>query len=503
MIRPSSDSHAVLCLSPDAVKVRLPLPRAAGTAVLQPRVAVPSSEQILEGTPPPVAQPFLSCPACSVHLLGCVPGTTLACPRCGAGIAIAAAPHFIAPPGTLLSSESAVSGIVHATPSNLTENLTAVQVRQRAEASGPVARFERTGVFTFKPFDYQAKTENDFTRAIEFEKTETADFLSESSSAAKPSSYRKILLISLASGFALLVVVGSLALLGNAERAAVRASIESLPEPVTVVKKRLEQSARVSFKRFLNTSDPLEKSHWVIDGFSKVQAMTDRSSALSGLPTFSEEGDEIIPSPMTDEETRKGICAFVYRPMIDAPLFSSEAILPMDVLSGVTPPDALQNAILAESFSADDVKQGIAMFRLKDNRMQLDWDLFIQTLDRSLIAFRDGSLGSGPMRFRVVISLDKPVFENNETVDLKVFRIQDPLHTKDSLRLQVDLIHPDEPLLRLAFHDEGGEPIVPMQPRTATVDLVRNPESGLITLSKLVCWEFLGVGGTEQFHVER
>lgn len=501
----SSVSEPPASLPQNTEKVRLPPPRAVSPAVAKSPVGGLWQNQLFVIEQPPVTQPILSCPTCGVHLLGYLPGTAFNCPGCSASIAIAAAPQAMLPAAT----PQALSA--PAPP--------AVSASKASEGAEQVPRFKRSGVFTFKPLNAEDEDETSTEAIAEtstegshqdgvpaltgFKKVEVDALEAPEAPELSPPSRKKQLLITLAVVVTLSGVVGALALLGRSKRTAARESIAAIPEHVVSVRSRLEQAARDSLKNFLNAGDPLTKSQWVIGGAGKVQAIQERLADGSAIPSFSEEGDEIVTLPMTDDEARKGLCTFIYRPVADAPLFANDAILPLEVATGIAPPNPLQEAALVEDSSGRVAKESIALFRLQDEQMLLDWDLFIQTLDRSFIAFRDGSLGKGPLRFRVVLSVDKPVFENGETVDLKVYHLQDPLHAGDSLRLQVDLLHPDEPLLRLAFHDKTGELLMPVQPRTATVDLVRDPESGAITLSKFVCWEFLGVGGTELVQTER
>jgi len=206
------------------------------------------------------------------------------------------------------------------------------------------------------------------------------------------------------------------------------------------------------------------------------------------------ELDEISSLPLSAEDFQKGIAGLIYQrdPSVD--------LLPMNPLIALGDRAAgpLEQMAMTSTLQGKKPRQALALFKRKDDRMLLDWDLFVQTWDRSLAAFRDGELGNGPMRFRVLVASDLPVFENGETLESAVFRLQDPLYVEDVIRVQTKCFSPEERKLLEFNRASRGTSARVGQARTATLDLIRDPESGRVKISRFVCWEFLGIGGKEQ-----
>jgi hypothetical protein len=101
------------------------------------------------------------------------------------------------------------------------------------------------------------------------------------------------------------------------------------------------------------------------------------------------------------------------------------------------------------------------------------------------------------LNFRVVLSADIPVFENGEGVDDAIIRVQDPLHEEDIVRVKDRYGASGGALPKPSLDELERDPIAAMKPSTATVSLKREGSTGKIVIERVICREFLGVGGNE------
>jgi hypothetical protein len=250
-----------------------------------------------------------------------------------------------------------------------------------------------------------------------------------------------------------------------------------------------------AFENFLAKSSPEEMATSVIGGNSKIAEIRAYFEDHPDFPHLAET-DMIEHCRSNENDLKRGLSAFIYQPLGEA-VMEDNMLLAQDVKVGLRAPDMLEQAALLNANNPPSQAKALVCFKIKDSQALLDWDLFIQTWDRKLHDFREGMLGNGPMVFRVVISMDKPVFENGETLEREVVRIQDPLHSMDVIRVQVDSFDPIEIRLRPSPAELEKDPTAGMKPRNATLELQRDPATGQVSIKRVVCMEFLGLGGEE------
>ena len=270
------------------------------------------------------------------------------------------------------------------------------------------------------------------------------------------------------------------------------------PPEVSVqdLRKRLNAGALESLQAALATDDPATIAAHVVGCEAMIPAIQERLTATGPFPHFS-EFDEVSAIELGDADYRNGLSGLLYQAAprdamrLDSPLLSA------DMAAGIVGLGLLEGAAVIADQSNSEPRRAMALFATRNGVQCLEWELFKQTWDRTLVAFRDGELGDGPMRFRVILSLDTPVFLNGEHVDQSVIRVQDPLHLTDTIRVPVERYYPVEVLLRPSREALEKDPAAAMMPKTATVDLMRNDDTGQVTIDRIVCWEFLGLGGVE------
>jgi len=258
----------------------------------------------------------------------------------------------------------------------------------------------------------------------------------------------------------------------------------------------LNAGAQETLKAVLGTRDLAAIAEQVIGGQDLLPEIQRRLDSPAPLPRFS-EADTVSTIPVFESDLRRGITGLIYQAPPDDTMSLESPLLAAEMARGTKGLGFLESAALTEFFSKPPPREALAFFAKKNGKLLLDWDLFIQTWDRTLRSFIDGDLGPGPIRFRVILSLDKPVFENGEMVGETIIRVQDPLHREDVIRVPIYYHDPVVTALLPAARVLETDPSAGMRDQTATLELSRSPDTGRVTISRFVCKEFLGLGGRE------
>lgn len=422
---------------------------------------------------PATAIPSLAynCPACGNVFASAVPGEARFCASCSSWVAI---------PG--------VKPI-----ENTAENPDEKEPTTRTARK----RIERTGDFKFKPFVLPDAAASQ----LEFERESLPEADSQQSQApylqAGPSVRKYGLGIAIV---AVLLIFSAFTWGVVGLRKQYSAPNRSEPEPVSlaVLRSQAHVDAEETLRVFLSDSSVGTRAEWLIGGSELEQAIAEQAALAEaspgpGLPVFAET-DYITAAELSEQDIRRGIYSLIYEPLEDVANLLGGPLLPADVSSGIEAPSFLEAAAAMDSLSRPAPRRALAIFVLQGDRMLLDWHVFVQTWNRSFSEFRDGELGEGPTRFRVLIAKDHRVFENNESFGNEIYRLWDPLHSQDVIRIQIDPHHPVAVQLRRDADELDANPDIAFMPRTATVDLSRDPDTQAVSLDKIVCWEFLGVG---------
>lgn len=372
---------------------------------------------------------------------------------------------------------------------------------EKAKAS---RRFQRTGVWEFKPFVYTENLEPtpDWDKSI----VPNADDASSTSGAtAAPTLLPNVpkyvpygfadtsrrglwLTLGLSTVLVSMAAIAGVYVWSRDAKPAADGPISNL----TDLSAKANESAKLALSGFLTAQDAASLAEYVIDGEKKLPAI-ERYLKKNGAFPKPGELDEISSLPLSPGDSKKGIAGLIYRRDPSVDLLPTNSI-PLAVQTA----GPLERLAMVSSLQGKKPRQALALFKRQGDRMLLDWDLFVQTWDRSLAAFRDGELGNGPMRFRVLVASDIPVFENGETLENAVFRMQDPLCVEDVIRVQTQCFSAEERRLLEFDRTSSGTSARVGQARTATLDLIRDTESGRVEISRFVCWEFLGIGGVER-----
>lgn len=171
-------------------------------------------------------------------------------------------------------------------------------------------------------------------------------------------------------------------------------------------------------------------------------------------------------------------------------------LAPLEVQYGIEEADLLLGTMARLSnFSMESVRV-YALFKRTEQGLKLDWDVFAQTkyrIFRNFVELPD--LGAAET-FRVLMVEDVPE-KGRAVAGTRTYLVVDPANLEDSARINVKVDSASGKELSVINWrgTKQGTPIT----RTATVELewTGEPENSVLSMKRFICWEFLGLGGTE------
>lgn len=247
---------------------------------------------------------------------------------------------------------------------------------------------------------------------------------------------------------------------------------------------------------FIKGKSPAEKKAYVLDPDRVSSRMEDFYGG--GVINDSDTPAETFSVyELSEQDRRRGLFMMVYDqpPQLDMKEFFSP-IAPVEVQKGLQEPDILLSTMARiGNFSMEPVRVH-AFFKRVNNELKLDWEVFAQTKYRTLQTFVELPETGLIQTFRVFIVEDVPGREIPEP-GTRTYRIADPANTSDSARVNVKI---DSELGRtLSLINWRGIKDAKPSTRTATIELKwgGTAEKPVLEINRFLCWEFLGLGGTE------
>lgn len=144
----------------------------------------------------------------------------------------------------------------------------------------------------------------------------------------------------------------------------------------------------------------------------------------------------------------------------------------------------------------DKPPQVFALFKWTNEGLKLDWEIFTQTKYRTFRKFAEQPKIGARGTFRVLIAEDQPP-KGQVGTETRTYLIKDPANLGDLARVNVKVKSPNGKELSAInwIGTKDGKPIT----RTATVELewAGTPDKPVLSMRRFICWEFLGLGGTE------
>lgn len=168
----------------------------------------------------------------------------------------------------------------------------------------------------------------------------------------------------------------------------------------------------------------------------------------------------------------------------------------LEVQYGVDEADLLLSTLARAGNFAMEPLRVQAFFKRTPQGLKLDWEIFAQTKYRTLRNFVEQPEVGQTGIFRVLIVEDVPD-KGRAVAGTRTYRVADPANTGDSARINVKVDSETGRGLSL-LNWRGTKENRPLT-RTATVELKwSGPATAAeLEISRLVCWEFLGLGGQE------
>ncbi len=196
--------------------------------------------------------------------------------------------------------------------------------------------------------------------------------------------------------------------------------------------------------------------------------------------------DSFSINELTEEDRKRGLFMMIY----NQPPFSPEG------LDGLEKANALPKKIAAVGTSAIEPLRVHAFFKRTPQGLKLDWEIFAQSKYRTLRKFVERPAAGQTGVFRVLMAEDVAA-AHPSAAGTRAYQIVDPAHSTDVARVKVKVDSDAGHALSLVQWSggEGNRPIT----RTTTLELRWSSESKTpeLEISRLVCWEFLGLGGQE------
>ncbi|MBU6328233.1 MAG: hypothetical protein KGQ89_11420, partial [Verrucomicrobia bacterium] len=236
---------------------------------------------------------------------------------------------------------------------------------------------------------------------------------------------------------------------------------------------------------------PEEKASYVIGGRDTLM----RVRKLYGNAIMNEletPADAFVPISLGEEDITRNIFLMAY----DSPArFETNRffrpLASIEVQCEVEQPDPLTQSVTdISNFSMEPMKIQ-SFFKKTEKGMKLDWDVYLQTRLRTFKKFFDDAKPGNTGIFRVLIVEDVPLASETSR-QLVVYRLGDPAHVTDSYRVTM----PSRSLTAKSLEKINwrGTGYKGPSVSTATVELAFN-DALQPQISRLVCWEFAGLGG--------
>ncbi|MES2921624.1 MAG: hypothetical protein V4819_08760 [Verrucomicrobiota bacterium] len=200
---------------------------------------------------------------------------------------------------------------------------------------------------------------------------------------------------------------------------------------------------------------------------------------------------------LSEEDRKRGLFMMIYDqpPQFDIKEFF-RPLASLEVQYGVDEADLLLSTLARAGNFAMEPLRVHAFFKRTPEGLKLDWEIFAQTKYRTLRNFVERPEVGQTGVFRILIVEDVPD-KGRAVAGTRTYRIVDPANSGDNARINVKVDSETGRALS-SLNWRGTKENRPLT-RTATVEVkwsgpATAPE---LEISRLVCWEFLGLGGQE------
>jgi hypothetical protein len=255
-----------------------------------------------------------------------------------------------------------------------------------------------------------------------------------------------------------------------------------------------KRAAAERLDAFIGASDLEEKARNVVGGVSRISDMRELYGAAA--PSDADTpASSFSHFDLEEFDKERGIFLMRYeRPaQFDIREFF-RPVAPIEVQYRVEQPDLLLSSVASlDNFSMEPVRV-MAFFKLEGDGLLLDWDVFVQTKNRTLLEFVSSPQPGEVKSFRVVVNEDVQSTGQPDLSKVRYYRFADPAHTGDYVKVPVAVSSREGRILQsLNWIGMPGRGI-PSQTATVRLAWAEGPDPQ-VELREVVCWEFLGLGG--------
>jgi hypothetical protein len=257
-----------------------------------------------------------------------------------------------------------------------------------------------------------------------------------------------------------------------------------------------QKDAYQILRSFLGAKTTTDKIPFILNG-SGLETKVAEFYRDGGIDDSDTPADAFSIYELSEEDRKRGLFMMIYDqpPQFDMKEFF-RPLASLEVQYGVDEADLLLGTLARAGNFAMEPLRVHAFFKRTPAGLKLDWEIFAQSKYRTLRNFVEQPEVGQTGIFRVLIVEDVPD-KGRAVVGTRTYRIADPANTGDSARINVKVDSETGRALSI-INWRGTKENRPLT-RTATVELkwsgpATAPE---LEISRLVCWEFLGLGGKE------
>jgi hypothetical protein len=200
---------------------------------------------------------------------------------------------------------------------------------------------------------------------------------------------------------------------------------------------------------------------------------------------------------LSEEDRKRGLFMMIFDqpPQFEMKEFF-RPLASLEVQYGIDEADLLLSTLARFGNFAMEPLRVHAFFKHTPDGLKLDWEIFAQTKYRTFQNFVELPEVGQTAVFRVFIVEDVPDKSRLEA-GTRTYRIADPANTTDTARVNVKVDSETGRALSI-INWRGTKDSQPIT-RTATVELSWTGENQVpeLEISRFICWEFLGLGGTD------
>lgn len=255
------------------------------------------------------------------------------------------------------------------------------------------------------------------------------------------------------------------------------------------------REAATVLKSYVDATTAEEKAPHILGGKASVERLNDFYGG-SHIDDTDTPAEAFSVFELSMEDRKRGLFMMVYDqpPQFEMREFF-RPLASLEVQYGLVDADLLLSSVARASNFAMEPVRVHAFFKKTSEGLKLDWDMFAQTKYRTLRNFLEIPTAGQKGVFRIFVVEDVPD-QGKNVAGIRTYRIADPANTTDSSRINVKI--DSEPGRSLSIINWRGTKDSQPITRTATVELEWvGADSPQLTITRFICWEFLGLGGQD------